>query len=84
MQALQQSGINNTEITIATSLWMGKNVMISPNYKENLIRHYNSQVLPVDFADSVNSAKAINDWIKMATKNHISSIVDPGNYLIKS
>ncbi|XP_033208177.1 uncharacterized protein LOC117167393 isoform X2 [Belonocnema kinseyi] len=76
--ALQQSGINNTEITIATSLWMGKNVMISPNYKENLIRHYNSQVLHVDFADSVNSAKAINDWIKRATKNHVSSIVDPG------
>ena len=80
MQVLQQSGINNTEITIATSLWMGKDVTISANYKENLIRHYNSQVMTVDFGDSINSAKAINDWIKVATNSHISSIVDPGNY----
>ncbi|XP_051162786.1 uncharacterized protein LOC127282533 [Leptopilina boulardi] len=76
---MQKSGINNTEITMATAIWTANDVIMSDEYKENLVKNYNSQVFSLDFKDTVNSAQNINNWVKLSTKNQITSIVESGN-----
>lgn len=76
---LQKSGINNTEITMATALWESNRIAMSNEYKENLVKNYNSQVFSLDFTNTANSVEKINDWVKSATNNHITSIVEPGS-----
>ncbi|XP_043481422.1 uncharacterized protein LOC122510672 [Leptopilina heterotoma] len=76
--AMQNSGINNTEITMASALWTADDVVMSNEYKENLVKNYNSQVFSINFKDAANSAKNINNWVKLSTNNQISSIVEPG------
>lgn len=75
---MQNSGINNTEITMASALWTANDVVMSDEYKENLVKNYNSQVFSINFKDAANSAKTINNWVKLSTNNQISSIVEPG------
>lgn len=69
---------------MATALWESNRIAMSNEYKENLVKNYNSQVFSLDFTNTANSVEKINDWVKSATNNHITSIVEPGiTYIFK-
>ena len=67
-----------TEISLATRLWTGRGVQVSTNYNSALENYYSGDIRAVNFAEPTNTATAINEWVRQATKNNIRSLVEPG------
>ncbi|XP_043265497.1 uncharacterized protein LOC122405073 isoform X2 [Colletes gigas] len=64
---------NGTEIDIATCLWVDKNFNVLDSYRNALQLHYKGDVQSVNFADTQSAAGIINDWVRQASRNKISS-----------
>ncbi|XP_076668244.1 uncharacterized protein LOC143368914 [Andrena cerasifolii] len=64
---------NGTEIDLATSLWVHKDLTVLDNYKYTLQSYYKADIQNVNFAESQSAAKLIDDWVRRATRSKISS-----------
>ncbi len=65
---------NDTEISIANSLWINQNIALEISFVEKLKIYYQATIKNLNFDDS-NSIQIINDWVKQQTKNKIHQIV---------
>ena len=64
---------NGTEIDLATSLWVHKDLPVLDNYKYTLQSYYKADIQNINFAESQNAANLINDWVRRATRSKVSS-----------
>ncbi|XP_046743281.1 serine protease inhibitor 27A-like [Diprion similis] len=67
------------QLDLATRIWTGTDVNLTPEYSEILRRHYDSDVQPVNFVDALRTSDLINNWVREKTRGHIQSIVEPGS-----
>ncbi|NMF59771.1 serpin family protein [Pseudanabaena yagii] len=65
---------NDTEISIANSLWINQNIALERSFVEKLKTYYQATIKNLNFDDS-SSTQIINDWVKQQTKNKIHQIV---------
>lgn len=74
-----QSSLNKNnadlQISSANSLWVSNKLQLATDFQKNTEKFYNSPVQTLNFADA-NSPKIINNWVKKATKNKITKMVD--------
>ncbi|CAK9799548.1 Serine protease inhibitor 2 [Anthophora plagiata] len=64
---------NGTEIDFAIRLWIDKNLRVLDSYKNIVQSSYQGDIKNVNFKESQNTASLINDWVRRATHNAISS-----------
>ncbi|XP_044741554.1 uncharacterized protein LOC123302606 [Chrysoperla carnea] len=81
MQSLV-SGLNNVktagvEINVANGIFHASSIPLYPTYKQLIKNYYQSELQPVNFADKVNCAQTINNWVKQMTSKKIEQIVKP-------
>ncbi|XP_047350131.1 uncharacterized protein LOC124949306 [Vespa velutina] len=70
---------NGTEIDVATRLWSKRGLKIMNNYDIILKRYYGGDIQPLDFTNGYNAEETINNWVRVATRNNVNSIIDPGS-----
>ncbi|XP_012233779.1 serine protease inhibitor 3/4 isoform X5 [Linepithema humile] len=81
------NNVENVTLKLANKLFVAEKFPVKPEYKQNLVSHYHSDIDSVDFSQSANAANTINTWCKEKTNNRIDSIVqaadlDPGTALV--
>ncbi|KAK1136414.1 hypothetical protein K0M31_000972 [Melipona bicolor] len=64
---------NGTEVDLNTRLWVDKTVRVLDSYKNILRSSFQGDVETVNFAEKQNAAHHINEWVRRATRNAISS-----------
>ncbi|KZC12911.1 Serpin I2, partial [Dufourea novaeangliae] len=64
---------NGTEIDLSICLWTDKNLNILDRYEQVLRLYYKAIIKSVNFVDSKNTARVINDWVRQAARDQISS-----------
>ncbi|XP_011704357.1 PREDICTED: alaserpin-like isoform X3 [Wasmannia auropunctata] len=69
------NNVENVTLKLANKLFLGKDFPVKPEYKQDLITHYHSDIQSVDFAKSEEAANTINIWCKDNTNNRIDKIV---------
>ncbi|XP_017889133.1 uncharacterized protein LOC108630369 [Ceratina calcarata] len=67
---------NGTEIDFSARLWVHENLPVLHTYEDTVRLRYKSDVQNVNFKDSKNTAALINKWIRNATRNALSSLID--------
>ena len=74
---LQQLLVENEgiELTIANSLWISKDFPIKQTFIDNNKQFFQGEVSELDFSQP-NTKNIINNWVKNATKEKISTIID--------
>jgi len=80
-QLLQASLLDkhdDTELSIANSLWVNQNIALENSFVEKIKNYYQATIKNLNFSDS-SSIKTINDWVKQKTKNKIHQIVKMAN-----
>jgi len=70
--------VENVTLKLANKLFIGKNFLIKPQYKQDLQTYYRSDIQPVDFSQQVQAADTINTWCKEKTNNRIDNIIQAG------
>ncbi|XP_043487510.1 uncharacterized protein LOC122514639 isoform X1 [Polistes fuscatus] len=70
---------NGTEIDGATRLWAKNGLPITQSYRFVLRQYYDTDVQFLDFSDRQTTEQEINNWVRVATRNNIQSISDPGS-----
>ncbi|XP_076177429.1 uncharacterized protein LOC143151855 [Ptiloglossa arizonensis] len=77
---------NGTEINLTTCLWVDKNFNVLDSYKYTLQSNYGGDIQNVNFVESQSAVRIINDWVRQATRNQISSplvnSIDPNTRLV--
>ncbi|GAB1862620.1 Neuroserpin [Camponotus japonicus] len=81
------NNVENVTLKLANKLFIGKNFLIKPQYKQDLQTYYRSDIQSVDFSQQVQAADTINTWCKEKTNNRIDNIIqaddlDPSTALI--
>ncbi|KOC68055.1 Serine proteinase inhibitor A3K, partial [Habropoda laboriosa] len=64
---------NGTEIDLSVRLWIDKNLPVLNSYKDIVQTHYQADIENVNFMESQNTARLINEWVSRAAHNAISS-----------
>ncbi|KAK9294348.1 hypothetical protein QLX08_011018 [Tetragonisca angustula] len=64
---------NGTEVDLNTRLWVDKTVRVLDRYKNILRSSFQGDVETVNFAEKQSAARHINEWVRRATRNAISS-----------
>jgi len=62
-------------LNIANSVWADNNYTIKSDFSSKVQKHYKAEVQNLDFSNSA-SLNTINNWIKDATNDKITKIVD--------
>lgn len=66
---------DDVQLKIANSIWLNQDFHFQDEFAENNKGYFNAEIQEIDIASS-DSAKIINDWVKNATNEKISEIVD--------
>nr|WP_281423142.1 serpin family protein [Paenibacillus oenotherae] len=74
MSKLEDSSAD-IELSIANSLWIRAGSNVYKDFKASNEQHYNALVSELDF-DTPSSVNAINNWVKEATGEKISHIIE--------
>lgn len=78
-QALQntlQKNQEQTQLTIANSLWTRQEVKFNDTFLKNSQQYYQAEVSRLNFNDSTKSVKTINQWVSDRTQGKITQIID--------
>ncbi|KAI4504439.1 hypothetical protein M0802_000910 [Mischocyttarus mexicanus] len=70
---------NGTEIDGATRLWARNGLPITHSYSVVMREFYDADIQSLDFSKRYIAEQVINDWVRVATRNNIQSILDPGS-----
>jgi len=70
--------VENVTLKLANKLFIGKNFLVKPEYKQDLQTYYHSDIQSVDFSQNQVAANIINTWCKEKTNNRIDSIINDG------
>ena len=71
------SNLNNDQVTIKTAnkIYSHKNFELKKEFVENLTKYFLSGIEPLNFKESDQAAKIINDWVAKETNNKINDII---------
>lgn len=64
---------------ISNAFWHKPDQLVEQTYADTLKDRYNAEVSALDFSDTEEAARIINDWCSEKTKGLIPSIVQPEN-----
>jgi serpin B len=67
--------VENVTLNIENKLFIAETFPVKPEYKQNLVSHYHSDIQSVDFNQNVKAADTINSWCKEKTNDRIDSII---------
>ncbi|XP_025269799.1 serpin B6 isoform X4 [Camponotus floridanus] len=73
------NNVSNVTLKLANKLFIGKNFLIKPQYKQDLQTYYRSDIQPVDFSQKAQAADTINTWCQEKTNNRINNIIQAGD-----
>lgn len=54
------------------------------NYDTILKRYYGGDIQSLEFTNGHNAEETINNWVRVATRNNVKSIINPGWYKFDS
>ncbi len=66
------------ELSIANSLWGQAGFAFEPEFLDMLAENYAAGLREVDFAQSEQARKAINDWVEEETREKIKDLIPEG------
>lgn len=75
VMSMRQESETDVELAIATSLWIDKAIQIAPLFAADVRRLFDAAIKPADIA-SPSFVDSVNEWVRMATRDKISSILD--------
>jgi serpin B len=70
-------GQNNdkTQVNIANSIWVQKELKVENSYINSLKKHFETEPYLVDFQD-IKTVEKVNNWVKKETRNTIKEIIE--------
>lgn len=68
---------DNFTLHTANRLFPNDRSKVEDDYKNECIKHYKADIVPLDFTQSEAARKTINDWVSEKTKNKIKDLIDP-------
>ncbi|KAJ3617530.1 hypothetical protein MTP99_007243 [Tenebrio molitor] len=60
-------------------IYLNKNFAIKNDFRNTALSVFGADLENVEFSQSVEAAKTINDWVEKQTENKIHDLVDPAN-----
>lgn len=73
------SNLNNDQVSLKTANKIFSNIdfELKKEFVENLTKYFLSEIESLNFSNSNESAKNINDWVALQTNNKIKDIISP-------
>lgn len=68
----------DNDLNLATGLFLDEPLHPVPYYASIIKRHYQSDILKVNFSDSTKAADFINKWVEDNTNGHLKSFTEAG------
>ncbi|XP_055379975.1 serine protease inhibitor 42Dd-like isoform X2 [Condylostylus longicornis] len=65
---------------LANKIYVMNGFSLKPNYNEIATKYYHSDIENINFVDSINSAKSINDWVIEHTDGKIKDLVESDSF----
>lgn len=74
---LIKSKRNSVVLDSANKIYSKKEYQLKPEFVNDLLNYYSSQIEPMDFTKSEEAANEINEWIANKTNNKIKDLISP-------
>jgi len=66
------------KLSTANALWAHKDYKFLEEYLTNIEKYYGGKTINLDFSQSEQARKIINDWVEDQTNNKIKNLIAPG------
>jgi serpin B len=74
------SEVESTDkLKIANKIYVKNGYTVKPKFNEIVSKKFKSAVENINFADNVEAAKQINEWVESKTNNKIKNLVNPNS-----
>jgi serpin B len=67
----------NDGFKMATKVAVKKDCTVKPSFNEVAIKSFDSEIEAMDFSNTAESTKAVNDWVAEKTENKIQDLLTP-------
>lgn len=69
-------------MNLAIRMYPKTGVILNPDFLTIAQTYFNTAIQKIDFNNSTNAAKIINNFVQEKTNNKIHDVVDPGEQII--
>ena len=69
--------VEGSPVSIANNVYLMTGYEVKPQFRETATKSFDSDIEAVDFSQSSEAAKKINDWVEQKTHNKIKDLIDP-------
>ncbi len=75
MHVLESGLGSGVALNLANKIFQNNNYQVHQKFSDNLEKHFKAGSQAVNFGDSLNTAKLINDWVENKTEKKIKDLV---------
>jgi serpin B len=68
------------QLLIASNLWLQPGIPVTVAYQNQLKQNFNQALVPLDFKESLNAVRKINQWVSDQTKGKITQQVNASDF----
>ena len=69
------NSLSSVELNVANKIYPMTGFEIKKDFSDSLIKHFKTEVQSLNFAQNVESAKTINDWVEQKTNEKIKNLI---------
>jgi len=71
------NNVSDVQLLMANKIYVMQGYALKSTFKDTIEKNFLSEVQPLDFNESVASAKQINSWVENKTQNKIKNLIQP-------